>query len=114
MQKKKPSFQVIPNYSINGAANWNESKEVPAEQGCVDMAWAISPAAAGLFCMLNRHRQTIAALACLGLNRTILPKKWCGAIVLLAQSWPGYGKPSSLNIQAKYETLSAGRPTSLS
>jgi hypothetical protein len=48
MQKKKPSFQVIPNYSINGATSWNESKEVPAEQGCVDMAWAISPAAAGL------------------------------------------------------------------
>jgi hypothetical protein len=33
MQKKKPSFQVIPNYGINGAPNWNESKEVPAEQG---------------------------------------------------------------------------------
>jgi hypothetical protein len=33
MQKKKPSFQVIPNYRINGAPNWNESKEVPAEQG---------------------------------------------------------------------------------
>jgi hypothetical protein len=46
MQKKKPSFQVIPNYSIT---NWNESKEVPAEQGCVDMACAISLAAAGLF-----------------------------------------------------------------
>ncbi|HXO68688.1 MAG TPA: hypothetical protein VN838_06975 [Bradyrhizobium sp.] len=37
MQKKKPSFQVIPNYSINGATNWNESKEVPAEQGCNDI-----------------------------------------------------------------------------
>jgi hypothetical protein len=33
MQKKKPSFQVIPNYRINGASNWNESKEMPAEQG---------------------------------------------------------------------------------
>jgi hypothetical protein len=33
MQKKKPPFQVIPNYSINGVPNWNESKEVPAEQG---------------------------------------------------------------------------------
>jgi hypothetical protein len=38
MQKKKPSFQVIPNYSINGFTNWNESKEVPAEQGCNDIA----------------------------------------------------------------------------
>jgi len=37
MQKKKPSFQVIPNYSINGLSNWNESKEVPAEQGCKDI-----------------------------------------------------------------------------
>jgi hypothetical protein len=33
MQKKKPVFQAIPNYSINGVTNWNESKEVPAEQG---------------------------------------------------------------------------------
>jgi hypothetical protein len=33
MQKKKPSFQVIPNYGINAVPNWNESKEVPAEQG---------------------------------------------------------------------------------
>jgi hypothetical protein len=37
MQKKKPYFQVIPNYSINGVTNWNESKEVPAEQGCDDI-----------------------------------------------------------------------------
>jgi hypothetical protein len=37
MQKKKPSFQVIPNYNINGVTNWNESKEVPAEQGCNDI-----------------------------------------------------------------------------
>jgi hypothetical protein len=34
MQKKKRYFQVIPNCSINGLTNWNESKEVPAEQGC--------------------------------------------------------------------------------
>jgi hypothetical protein len=33
MQKKKPIFQAIPNYSINGVTNGNESKEVPAEQG---------------------------------------------------------------------------------
>jgi hypothetical protein len=38
MQKKKPSFQVIPNYCINGVPNWNESKEVPAEQGCNDVS----------------------------------------------------------------------------
>jgi hypothetical protein len=36
MQKKKPSFQAIPNYSVSGATNWNESKEVPAEQGWND------------------------------------------------------------------------------
>jgi hypothetical protein len=29
MQKKKPSFQAIPNYSVSGPPNWNESKEVP-------------------------------------------------------------------------------------
>jgi hypothetical protein len=33
MQKKKSSFQVIPNYGINFIPSWNESKEVPAEQG---------------------------------------------------------------------------------
>jgi hypothetical protein len=36
MQKKKPSFQAIPNYSVSGPPNWNESKEVPAEQGLND------------------------------------------------------------------------------
>jgi hypothetical protein len=70
MQKKKPSFQVIPNYSINGVTNWNESKEVPAEQGCIDI---------GLRNFSGRC--------------TILTRKWCGAIVWLAQSWPGYGSP---------------------
>jgi hypothetical protein len=53
MQKKKPSFQVIPNYSINGVPNWNESKEVPAEQGCIDIGLAISRAAADLFRTLD-------------------------------------------------------------
>jgi hypothetical protein len=48
MQKKKPSFQVIPNYSIKGNTNWNESKEVPAEQGCNDIGprkllWPLRP-----------------------------------------------------------------------
>jgi len=36
MQKKKPSFQAIPNYSVSGPTNWNESKEVPTEQGWND------------------------------------------------------------------------------
>jgi hypothetical protein len=36
MQKKKSSFQVIPNYGVSGIQNWNESKEVPAEQGWND------------------------------------------------------------------------------
>jgi hypothetical protein len=42
MQKKKPPFQVIPNYSINVVTNWNESKEVPAEQACKHIACATS------------------------------------------------------------------------
>jgi hypothetical protein len=37
MQKKKPSFQAIPNCNINGVTNWNESKEVPAEQALSDI-----------------------------------------------------------------------------
>jgi hypothetical protein len=47
MQKKKPSFQVIPNYRISGLTNWNESKEVPAEQGWNDT---------GLRSLSNRRR----------------------------------------------------------
>jgi hypothetical protein len=57
MQKKKPSFQVIPNYSVSGLTNWNESKEVPAEQGWNALACATSP---DLFRAINRYRQTIA------------------------------------------------------
>jgi hypothetical protein len=37
MQKKKSSFQVIPNYGIDSVTNWNESKEMPADQGCNDV-----------------------------------------------------------------------------
>jgi hypothetical protein len=50
MQKKKPSFQVIPNCGINGVTNWNESKEVPTEQG-LQGYWPAQPppTAAGLF-----------------------------------------------------------------
>jgi hypothetical protein len=36
MQKKKPAFQAIPNCRVSGLPNWNESKEVPAEQGWND------------------------------------------------------------------------------
>jgi hypothetical protein len=37
MQKKKPPFQVIPNCGVSGFTNWNESKEVAAEQGRNDL-----------------------------------------------------------------------------
>jgi hypothetical protein len=64
MQKKKPIFQAIPNYSINGVTNWNESKEVPAEQGLRGY-WPAQPfrLRQGLFRRLGRHRQAIAAIA---------------------------------------------------
>jgi hypothetical protein len=48
MQKKKPPFQVIPNCGVSGPTNWNESKEVAAEQDRNASAGAISPAVAGL------------------------------------------------------------------
>jgi hypothetical protein len=57
MQKKKRSFQVIPNCSINGVTNWNESKEVPAEQGCNDIGVRNFLTAAGSICTVSRHRQ---------------------------------------------------------
>jgi hypothetical protein len=72
MQKKKPSFQVIPNYRIGGTPNWNESKEVPAEQGRSDSRRRNSPTAATLFRPLARHCQAIAAPTRPGLNCTIL------------------------------------------
>jgi hypothetical protein len=57
MQKKKSSFQVIPNYSINGIKNWNESKEVPAEQGCTEY-WLCEPLRPlQAFSVLDRHRK---------------------------------------------------------
>jgi hypothetical protein len=114
MQKKKPYFQVIPNCSINGVTNWNESKEVPAEQGRDDIGLRNCPTAVGLFCRLDRHRQTIVAIARLGLKLHNPHSKWCGAIAGCRRNLGPLRQSCSLNIQAKYETLSAGRPDSLS
>jgi hypothetical protein len=80
MQKKKRSFQVIPNCGVNGVTNWNVSKEVPVEQGCDDIGLRNSPNAAGSIRTVNRHRQMIAALSRLEPNCSILTRKWCNAI----------------------------------
>jgi hypothetical protein len=63
MQKKKPSFQVIPNYSINGVPNGTNLKKCLRNKAAMMLACAISPAAAGLFCTRSRRRQTFAALS---------------------------------------------------
>jgi hypothetical protein len=63
MQKKKPPFQVIPNCGVSGFTNWNESKEVAAEQGRNDLALRNFSDAAGLFRSVNRHRHTIPAIS---------------------------------------------------
>src|SRR4051812_34615925 len=107
MQKKKPSFQVIPNYGVHGAPNWNESKEVPAEQGPLIVASEFS------------HRRNFSARL-LGIRAIVAPTclyrvahaypKWCGAI----RTGPEITAACSLNIQAKYETLGTGRLDSLS
>jgi hypothetical protein len=115
MQKKKPSFQVIPNYRVSGFTNWNESKEVPAEQGRNDAGVPTSPTAAGLFCTVNRHRQTIAAISRPEAEFQIPePKMVQRNSVILGAILARIRQPYSLNIQAKYETLCAGRPDSLS
>jgi hypothetical protein len=62
MQKKKPSFQAIPNWGVSGSINWNESKEMPTEQGWNDTGRRTSPTPAGLFRTVDRHRQTMAAM----------------------------------------------------
>jgi hypothetical protein len=110
MQKKKPSFQVIPNYGINGVTNWNESKEVARTRAARILACATAPTVAGFFRTRDSHRQAITAIARLSRICTILIRKWCDAIAVDL----GLRQPCSLNIQAKYETLAAGRPDSLS
>jgi hypothetical protein len=114
MQKKKPSFQVIPDYSVSGLTNWNESKEVPAEQGRNDTGPATSPTAAGRSVRLMAIADLSQRYRDLGLIFSILTRKWCGAT---AGYWRDPGRDTaacSLNIQAKYETLCAGRRYSLS
>jgi hypothetical protein len=63
MQKKKPSFQVIPNYRINGAPNWNESKKCLRNKGCNDRARATSPTAAGSTCTVIAAQNDRADIA---------------------------------------------------
>jgi hypothetical protein len=53
MQKKKPYFQVIPNCSINGVTNWNESKEVPAEHRCDEIGLRDFSTTAGSICTVK-------------------------------------------------------------
>jgi hypothetical protein len=62
MQKKKPSFQVIPNYRINFIPSWNESKEVPAQQGLQGCGPPSFPDPAGSTFTVN-WSQTIAAIS---------------------------------------------------
>jgi hypothetical protein len=107
MQKKKPYFQAIPNCSINGVTNWNESKEVPAEQGRNDMACAISDARRP-FLSVIRLRQTITALARLGSELLNPHPKMVQRNILLGAILARIRQSCSLNIQANYETLCAG------
>jgi hypothetical protein len=46
MQKKKPSFQAIPNWGFRSLRNWNESKEAPVDQARNDGGPQISEPAA--------------------------------------------------------------------
>ena len=57
---------MIPNCSINGVTNWNESKEVPAELGCNDI---------GLRNFSERCRLSV---------RVIASPNYCGP---LARAW---------------------------
>src|SRR4051794_2035275 len=101
MQKKKRSFQVIPNCGIDGAANWNDSKEMPAEQGLQGHG----PRNFADRCRLNlygyyrpNHRGDVAI-------RTELPQSSRQNGATQKRLSQGLRQPCSLNIQAKYETL---------
>jgi hypothetical protein len=117
MQKKKPTFQAIPNYSVSGPPNWNESKEVPAEQGWND-ARLTGFLIAGAVVTVNCRRILWTDES--GNNRADLTfgcegMPWCAAMERhFRQSRPRLRQPCSLNVQAKYETFSSGRSYSLS
>ena len=110
MQKKKPSFQVIPNCRINGAPNWNESKEVPVEQGLQGHGPRNFSDRYRLnlygYCRQN-ERGDIAIQA-------ELPQSSRQNGATQKRLTQGLRQPCSLNIQAKYETLGTGRLDSLS
>jgi hypothetical protein len=74
MQKKKRSFQVIPNYSINGIRNWNESKKCLRNKAVMILAGATPLTAAGQLGRLIGPRQTVAAISWLEPNCTILTR----------------------------------------
>jgi hypothetical protein len=107
MQKKKPCFQVIPDYGVSRLANWNESKCLRNKAG-MHLACATSP---DLFCAINRYRQTIATWAEFQHPHTRMVRR---NSVVFGAMWARIRQPCSLNFQAKYETLCAGRLYSLS
>jgi hypothetical protein len=77
------------------------------------LACATPPIAAGLFRALDRHRQTNLGHGVPWAElhnpdpKMVQRNSEVGAILA------GIRRPCSLNIQAKYETLSAGRPYSV-
>jgi hypothetical protein len=89
-------------------------KKCLRNKGCNDIGPAHSPTAASLFRKLDCHRQTIAALDVPGSElhnphpEMVRRNSQVGGILGRIR------QPCSLNIQAKYETLPAGRLDSLS
>jgi hypothetical protein len=79
MQKKKPSFEVIPNYRINCAQTGTNLTNCLRNKGCKDVACAPSLTVAGSTSTANYH-QSIAAISWSEPNGAILTPKWCDAI----------------------------------
>jgi hypothetical protein len=108
MQKKKPSFQVIPNYGFNGVQAGMSPEKCLRNMGArILAAQPLRPRqlSAGLIAVAELSRQS----ARLGPNCIILTRKWCDAIAVDRR----LRQPCSLNIQAKYETLAVDRSDSL-
>ena len=105
--KEKTVFSSDSKLRRSWRTSWNESKEVPAEQGPMIVASEFS------------HRRNFS-VRLLGIQAIAAPTrldrvahahpKWCGAIRI----GPRIRAACSLNIQAKYETLGTGRLDSLS
>src|SRR4051794_9310642 len=109
MQKKKSSFQAIPNYRVSSIKLGRIQRSPSGTRLQMITACALLRRLKA-HRQVNPHRPAFADLY--GIPAPLA--KWCIAIGAVARNLDPIRRSCSLNIQAKYETLPAGRPDSLS